>query len=440
MIQLAAEEAWAGARKEAVAGWWERLWGWCHTPVRPGKKLVFAVSLVLVLVASAWFSRPFHPGGFKFWRRDSICTVYDALDVRWAAGSRQPKVGDVVRAGPLRLESGVIELEFPREEKIAVEGPAELDLTSPRSVLLQHGKLAAYVPASGRGFEVTTPSARVVDFGTQFGVSATAGVTEVGVFEGRVQVMADTTGASRQLTPNMAVAVDRAGMMSPIVLFAGAFPQVGRAIQIDPGNCGFDEFDRMRGGGMPAAFGFWSGPACTVSGPMQGIIPFKGAGMLRFLASPSSAPVWSAAPAKAEVWQLVDLRAYKEMLVEGGNGKLSAMFNRIGGAQVADTFGLTLAAFQGRPEDAAALWPRRSVMSLALMVEEITTDDDPATWEKLEISASLPAETDFLIIELRATGPTAGAGTRAAFPGHFADHVVFKLRVPLLGSSASTSR
>jgi hypothetical protein len=152
MIQLAAEEAWAGGRKEAVAGWWERLWGWFHTPVRPSPKQVFAISLVLVLVASAWFSRPFHPGGFKFWRRDSICTVYDALDVRWAAGSRQPKVGDVVRAGSLRLESGVVELEFPREEKIAVEGPAELDLTSPRSVLLQHGKLAAYVPDSSVSF------------------------------------------------------------------------------------------------------------------------------------------------------------------------------------------------------------------------------------------------------------------------------------------------
>jgi hypothetical protein len=139
------------------------------------------------------------------------------------------------------------------------------------------------------------------------------------------------------------------------------------------------------------------------------------------------------------VWQLLDLGTFKEMMVDGAHGKLSATFNRVRGDRGADSFGLTLAAFRGHPEDAAELWLRRSDSALALIEDVIVTDADPTTWEKFEIGTTLPAETDFLVVELRAIGPAAETGVAPAFPGHFADDVVFKLRVPLRASSLAAA-
>jgi hypothetical protein len=50
-----------------------------------------------------------------------------------------------------------------------------------------HGKLAAAVPRAARGYTIITPTAEVVDLGTEFGVSVDrSGASEVHVFDGEV--------------------------------------------------------------------------------------------------------------------------------------------------------------------------------------------------------------------------------------------------------------
>jgi hypothetical protein len=143
--------------------------------------------------------------------------------------------------------------------------------------------------------------------------------------------------------------------------------------------------------------------------------------------------------ADSEVWQLIDLRQHKELLAAGDvQLKGFAWFNRIrGDARAPATFGLTLAAFRGSTADADSLWKRRSEFAVALAEQEIATDDDPATWEKIELATPLPASADFLIVQIRAVRSDKTAGTTPVFPGHFADWVDVYLNVPLRRSVAS---
>src|SRR5207302_53552 len=95
--------------------------------------------------------------------------------------------GDLLAKGSLALDAGVVELGFPTGARIAIEGPARLELKGANSVQLRQGKAAAEVPRSGRGFSVQTPIATVVDLGTRFGVGVSSdNASRVDVFEGRV--------------------------------------------------------------------------------------------------------------------------------------------------------------------------------------------------------------------------------------------------------------
>src|SRR5262249_24072507 len=119
---------------------------------------------------------------------------------------------------------------------------------------------------------------------------------------------------------------------------------------------------------------------------------------------------------------------------------LSAVFNRSAGTgSRGDKFGLTLAAFHGAAAEAPALWTGRGTSALALADSELAADDDHATWEKLQVSAKLPAETDFVVIGLRAVATKAVPG-QMLFPGHFADLVDMKLCTPMKASSIAVNR
>ncbi|MCU0750502.1 MAG: FecR domain-containing protein [Akkermansiaceae bacterium] len=98
-------------------------------------------------------------------------------------------VGEVLEDGRvLELTSGIAELTFPDGVQVLLEGPAHIRITGPKSARLERGRLVARVlRAEGRGFVIDGPSGRVVDLGTEFGVSVgQTGDMEVHVLEGTV--------------------------------------------------------------------------------------------------------------------------------------------------------------------------------------------------------------------------------------------------------------
>ncbi len=111
----------------------------------------------------------------------------------WADPAAAPFVGAfLVQGRQLRLEAGVAEVTFQRGAKVLLEGPAHFILQSSSEGKLEHGRLAAEVPATAKGFAVVTPEVTVVDLGTEFGIDVSEeGATLVHVFSGQVIAMRD---------------------------------------------------------------------------------------------------------------------------------------------------------------------------------------------------------------------------------------------------------
>jgi hypothetical protein len=113
--------------------------------------------------------------------------LINAQDCRWTGNDQKP--GRDMRSGKvLRLERGLAEIEFDRGARVILQGPAGLELVSATTARLLYGTLTARVPETARGFTVLSPSGKVVDLGTEFGLSVDrGGATSVRVFTGLVE-------------------------------------------------------------------------------------------------------------------------------------------------------------------------------------------------------------------------------------------------------------
>jgi hypothetical protein len=333
-------------------------------------------------------------------------------------------------------------LAFSSGAKTAIEGPAEFSFIDRNSMTLKQGKLSAEVPKPAIGFTVHTPNATVTDLGTRFGINTkTQDSSEVDVFEGKVHVSeahnAKEPDNAWDLTRNMAMVLDARGGVTTAAASETAFPQPGHSILIRPANCGFDASGSGRIGGLPTAFGYWSGPAFGMTGPVAGVRPAQGAGMLRFLAPPREA----GRPLDSVVWQVVDFRPAKQFMATYGMTDLKAwvQFNRVAGeAHTANKFRLSIAAFHGDPVDAANMWANRKQAALAVAEKELVADNDPRTWERVDLATSVSPDADFGVVEIRAIAPADVPPGVDPFPGHFADLIDAKICLPLRpGSSAA---
>ena len=117
-----------------------------------------------------------------------VARLTQAVDCRWANSAAAPKVGSfLLPERTLQLEEGLAEITFECGVTMVLEAPAVFSPKSDYGGTLQLGRLTAEVPASGIGFAIETPSVRVVDLGTEFGVQVDEeqGV-EVHVLKGQV--------------------------------------------------------------------------------------------------------------------------------------------------------------------------------------------------------------------------------------------------------------
>lgn len=437
MMQLSAEQAW----RENRVTWWVWIRG---VLLRPAVGLGLAVALVVALVTWKYASIFYQPKPPVVVERVFTCRVSDAVNARWGGGSGQFKAGDILPDTSLRLDSGVVELAFVSSAKVAVQGPAEFKCIGPNSLELHQGKLSAEVPQPAKGFSVRTPNAAVVDLGTRFGLN-TRGTnsSEVTVFEGKVQVTQGTettnSEASWNLTRNMAMILDERGGVTTEMAAETSFPLLPRVFMIHPINCNFDAFRSFKIGGLPSGFGTWSGPALAITERVGDVKPAHGRGMLRFLAPPSQ----NGMVGDSVVWQIIDLRPARDFISTYGTVDLRAwvQFNRVpGDSHSATRFKLSIAAFHGEPADAPALWAARSKTAVGFDEKELETDNDPGTWQKLDVFTLVTGKADFAVLEMRAIAPMGTPASVDPFPGHFADAVDAKVCVPLRATTTLSTR
>ena len=100
----------------------------------------------------------------------------------------RPDVGEALRPGFVSIESGLAQIEFFCGATVVLEGPAQLELLSADAVRFLSGRLRAQVPPAARGFSVDVGEMKIVDLGTEFGVSMSAEGADVQVFDGEVEL------------------------------------------------------------------------------------------------------------------------------------------------------------------------------------------------------------------------------------------------------------
>ena len=109
---------------------------------------------------------------------------------RWESGALPTVKGARLSAGTLRLAEGLATVRFDSGAEVVLEAPVEVELVDQMNCVLLRGTAVADVPESAIGFRITTPSAKVVDYGTRFAVNVDreTGATKTQVFEGMVEV------------------------------------------------------------------------------------------------------------------------------------------------------------------------------------------------------------------------------------------------------------
>ena len=135
----------------------------------------------------------------------TLARLSGAVDCWWRIAGGEPvvlPVGTDFHSGQqLNLATGLAELTYASGAKLILHAPVRFALTTPLACDLQLGKLTAKVPHSAKGFTINTPSGKVVDLGTEFGVKVNDDrTTHVIVYVGEVEINSDAiSGGSEQL-------------------------------------------------------------------------------------------------------------------------------------------------------------------------------------------------------------------------------------------------
>jgi hypothetical protein len=186
-------------------------------------------------------------------------------------------------------------------------------------------------------------------------------------------------------------------------------------------------------GGVPLSQGVWQGDYSQITFAARGVQPFDGSGMLRFLATRPLPP--GRESTGCEVYQLVDLTAYRELISAGFAAiRLSAQFNRVpGDEQTDDRFGLSLFVLDTPTgvADPSTLPRLRSV---------ILVDADPATWESHSLTWTLPPSAVAIYAMVEASENRFNDLLTSEFDGHYADAVALDVFPAIPGDTNADGR
>ncbi len=157
-----------------------------------------------------------------------VATLTGTIDARWDDAPAGLGDGAVL---PLQqvisLQSGWAELAYPNGVVVTIEGPARFSIRPGQELSLERGKLVALVSKAGHGFAVTTPCARVVDLGTEFGVAVgSTGETDVDTFRGTVSLTPTAVAsdsASTLISAGFARRVSSTGAIAEVPINENAF-------------------------------------------------------------------------------------------------------------------------------------------------------------------------------------------------------------------------
>jgi hypothetical protein len=173
----------------------------------PGGGLTVGLLVVFVIVAAFWglslqMLHPQKPSGAT--RNDAtVAMVTSAADVHWSPETKPKTNNSAIHSSePLKISSGIVQVELKSGATLLVEGPAQWSIDDDNRATLESGKIVAKVPSQAVGFTIQTPTATVIDLGTEFGVEVTPEQeSRLQVFQGKIVVRANVAATSSAGTP-----------------------------------------------------------------------------------------------------------------------------------------------------------------------------------------------------------------------------------------------
>lgn len=199
-----------------------------------------------------------------------VATLTDSMNAKWAGPAVSFEKGVRLATGneKLLLQEGYAELLFDNQAKVTVEGPAEIQILAEDRIGLNYGKLYSRVPKEAVGFSVYTQNSKIVDLGTEFGVTVNPKRgTELHVFKGKTLLFTRREGQDNKgidVSVGQARHVDNEGHVSVIPDEQEKFVR-----GLESESVVIMDFDGLRGNAPPANWklidnnGSAAGPAYT---------------------------------------------------------------------------------------------------------------------------------------------------------------------------------
>ena len=384
------------------------------SPLSPALLAALVMIGCLIAAACCW----------KGSRPTVLATVREVHDARWSGGLAL-KSGAHLGSEQTTLDVGTVELEMRSGAIVALEGPATFALRDGNHLALASGKVAAFVPPSAKGFTVSTPTSRVVDFGTRFGVVTDGLLSQAHVFEGSVDVAANNAPQAVRITAGSAMRIE-GSLLQPIPVNEDAFPPTLRRVEGLQRDGSFEKTKSFPPTTAPP--GEWSAArGQIVSETTRGVRPNHGRSMVQFMSGASSPSDSDESGPR----QIVSLKQWQAEIATGQvEVVVSARFN-----QAADEphamMGIGVAPL--RAEDAGNPVPWNSLPPERKAFAGGECDTDPRTWERRRVRLKLPPDTVALVAQLQ-VGMATKEAAPGALPGQFADNVAVTLLLPHLPS------
>ena len=152
--------------------------------------------------------------------RDAVATLTGGSHAVWSQADGPAGENErLYTNSTLFLIEGFAEITFDNQARVVLQSPAEISIEDYNQIFLRSGKLSAVAPQTARGFVVRTTGASIVDYGTEFGVTANAfGQTEAHVFLGKVELRSGSDpvrfNAAKSLLRGQAGRVNEVGVLS----------------------------------------------------------------------------------------------------------------------------------------------------------------------------------------------------------------------------------
>jgi len=247
-------------------------------------------------------------------------------------GSNQIVPGQRLGGGTIKIDEGRLQIEFMGGAVLAITGPAELELLSPKSATLIRGTAVARVPERARGFVLNSPGLAVVDLGTEFLVDVPPdGQSNVKVIDGEVElsILGDdgNTWTNRRIGAMEEVTV--AGGIKTLKNVEEAKADLPRVVSLQPAQLNIGEsyvksvlasnpvaywrFNEFVDGKIPNEMGdfLWLHPVFDQSESdkmliTEGRMQFRRSSKSRYLVTQDQIPEFSTKAFSVEMWMLPD--------------------------------------------------------------------------------------------------------------------------------------